>query len=184
MPELRTREQVEEYLRQAGLIPENRAVNIYQTEFAWVCWTPMNPQEQAIALERPGTGGCRIVDARTGVVTGYGSARPPILWGEMYDQSIRTGQPMIAGNQIYPHRWKLTIQQTRQDQTEIEYRVTAESLTEPPEPTTDLQLIVNKETHRYRTNTGEIPPSATHALGWVNVNRQNGIWPEHLTHEY
>lgn len=184
MQELRTKEQVEEYLRQAHIYPQDREIYIYQTEFAWVCWEPMNPSEQDRARRTPGTGGCHIVDARTGVVTSYGTARPPIVWGEMYDEAIRTGEPMVGGGQIYPHRWRLNIQWTQEDPTEIEYLVTVESLTEPPEPTTEIQLIMNKETLHSRTNVSGIPEAANRAIGWVVANRKNKTWPEQLTHEF
>lgn len=103
MQELLTKEQVERYLRQAHKIPENQQMGMRRTEHAWLCWMILTPDQTNQAARTPGTGGCLIVNPLTGVVISYGSAMHPLTWGEMYDQSVRTGEPTPAGAQIYPH---------------------------------------------------------------------------------
>ncbi|MFE5288983.1 hypothetical protein ACFRAQ_28800 [Nocardia sp. NPDC056611] len=185
MQELLTSEQVEQYLRQAHIISEYQQLGMRRMEHAWVCWRILTPDEANQAARTPGTGVCLIVNPITGVVISHGSSMHPLTWGEMYDQSIRTGEPMPAGGQIYPHRWRLNIQRAREDQTEIEYLVTAESLTEPPEPSTELRLIVNRESQQIQTTGNTNPELISRATNAVQgANRQTETWPGYLTIEY
>lgn len=94
MRELLTREQVEQHLRKARIIPQNQRMGMRRTEYAWVCWRILTPDEVNRAARTPGTASCLIVNPLTGVVTSYGGAMHPLTWGEMYDQSVRTGEPM------------------------------------------------------------------------------------------
>ncbi|MFE3188726.1 hypothetical protein ACFXHA_06925 [Nocardia sp. NPDC059240] len=185
MQELHTREQVAAYLREARVYPQDREIGIFQTEFAWVCWMPLTSAEQVVAMRTPGTGGCCIVDARTGVVTSYGAARSWKTWGEMYDESIRTGERLPA-QQVFPRQWRVVFQLITETATELDYRVTTESLTQPPQPTAEYRLTITKQPRGYRTNIpGAFPTDCAMAMSKITMLQKNtGSWPEQGFQEY
>ncbi|MFF2552672.1 hypothetical protein ACFVUS_16825 [Nocardia sp. NPDC058058] len=154
--------------------------HIYQTEYGWVCH-PISSGRDSQNRPHPGQGNF-VVDAETGVVTAHSSLHPQTI-GEQYDEAIRTGQP-VQGRQIHPPRWSVTVQRIREDQTEIEYHVLTRPLLETADPTTDLQLTIDKKTLRSRTNERGIPEPASLAKSWAYANRHNEIWPEQGTFEY
>ena len=181
MPEqYRTQDQVEQYL--ARVFSTNSKFDIYPTRYGWVCRpTPSTegPRNPNLPVE-PGQGSY-VVNAQTGVVTAHPSLHP-ITIGEQYDEAIRTGQP-IPGGQVYPRRWKVTLQRTHEDATEIEYQVMTESLTTPPEPTTEHRLTINKNTLQTRTSVLKVPEASYQAMAWAYEHRTNQTWPENGTYE-
>ena len=81
-----------------------------------------------------------------------------------------------AGRQIYPHQWTITLRRIQENEQTITYQLTAESLTDPPEPTQQHPLTIEKHTHRYDPRD----PLSSTAMAHVRwVSRQNqGVWPE------
>ncbi|MGK8469182.1 hypothetical protein [Nocardia cyriacigeorgica] len=178
-PQFHTREQVEQYLAQ---IYPNQEQTLLETEFGWVARPVLSPDQIA---NGQGVGlGNYVVNKQTGVITAHRSL-PPNLIGEEYDQAIRTGQP-IPGYQVYPPTWRVQVERIRETPEEIEYRVQAQSQTQPPaEPPTDRQLVINKQTHATRTNTRAIHPTVQQATAWIRArSRQNGAWPQTGTFEF
>ncbi|WP_067474558.1 hypothetical protein [Nocardia amamiensis] len=175
MPEFRTREQVEQYLAQ--IFSPDQEYRIYQFEHGWVCRPILTPQQTA---NGQGLGlGNYVVNAKTGVVTAHASLAPTMI-GEMYDEAIRNGQP-VQGYQVYPPQWRVTIERTREDSQEIEYLLRATSLTEPPEPSIEHQLVINKHTLRFSPTDS----TSANAVSWAEMrNRTDGTWPQHGTFEF
>jgi hypothetical protein len=64
---------------------------------------------------------------------------------EKPSEAKRTGQPPPA-RQIYPYQWRITIRRIREDSESIVYQMTALSLHNPPQPTQDHPLTINKQT--------------------------------------
>ncbi|WP_405168219.1 hypothetical protein OG203_11015 [Nocardia sp. NBC_01499] len=176
MPEqLHTKEQVEQYL--ARIFPTTREFRILKIEHGWVCRKVLTPEETA---KGRGLGlGNYVINAQTGVVTAH-SSLPPHVIGQMYDEAIRTGQP-IQGDQVYPPRWRVNIQRTQEDPQQIEYQIEAQSMTQPPEPSIEHRLLINKQTLSYQpTDT-----TSANAVAWAEMrSRVDGTWPDQGTLEY
>jgi hypothetical protein len=86
-----------------------------------------------------------------------------------------------AGRQIYPHQWSITISRIREDEQTIVYQLTAQSLTDPPEPTQQHPLTIHK--HTYTTDpTDWLSTVAMSHAEWVSGLNQ-GVWPEVDTSE-
>lgn len=180
MPEqYRTQDQVEEYL--ARIFGPDTKFSLLRAEHGWVCHPkPAEPRDPGTPPQ-PGQANF-VVNATTGVVTVHSSLSMQMI-GNQYDQAIRSGQP-IPGYQVHPPRWRLTLQRERESEAEIEYRVTAESLTIPSEPTTRDRLTIDKSSLRSRTNRHGIPVHCRYAKAWAYANRSNGVWPESGSFEY
>lgn len=180
-----TAEQVERYL--APLFPVGTRLNLYRSEYGWVL-LPKLPGRDPKPLDRnhPQQGKPTfVVNALTGVVTLHASL-PLRTIGQMYDQAIRDQRPVL-GHQIYPYRWRASVQRIREDESTIEYRVTAESLSVPTEPAEEPLLIITKHPFDLRTDSpeGAFPESCSRAASWVTMrNRADQTWPEHGTFDY
>ncbi|MET8877009.1 hypothetical protein [Nocardia sp. NPDC004604] len=175
MPEqFQTEEQVQQYL--ARIFPSQQFEAMIPFEHGWVCRPKLTPEE--IARGQDLGLGSYVVNRQTGVVTVHTSLHPFTI-GEMYDEAIRTGQP-VQGLQIYPPQLRTSIQRTHEDSQTIQYHVRTESLTQPPEPTTEFQLTINKNTFTFQP-TGS---TAARAVSWADWRRnQDGTWPELGTFE-
>ncbi|WP_249040511.1 hypothetical protein [Nocardia cyriacigeorgica] len=181
MPEtLETPEQVREYLARA--LRTDRKFRVLPTQYAWVVQGVLTPEERASGQ---GLGlGNYVVNRQTGVITAHSSLAPQTI-GEMYDEAIRTGQP-VRGYQVYPATWRVHIERTRETPAEIEYQIQAESLTMPPaEPPVQRLLTINKQTLSYHTDTRATHVTCREAMGWAEArSRQNGTWPPTGTFEF
>ncbi|MEV0296678.1 hypothetical protein [Nocardia sp. NPDC050710] len=103
--------------------------------------------------------------------------------GEDYDAAIQAGRP-VQGYQVYPPTWRVHISVIWERPAEIMYRVRAESLTQPPQPPVDHELTINKNNHRYYTETPAIHVTCREAAGWAQARSQNGTWPQTETFEF
>ncbi|MEV4153888.1 hypothetical protein AB0J48_12775 [Nocardia salmonicida] len=172
-PQLRTAEQVREYLAQ---IFPTREFSLLQSRHAWICREILTPTE---IEEGTGLGlASYAVDKETGVVTTQSSLALTTI-GETYDTAIETGTP-IQAEQIYPPLNRLTLQQIRQDPETIEYLVTVESMATTPPTREDLSLTIDKVTLETTPYTPLAPMVAARAA-WSR--QRNGTWPTTETFE-
>lgn len=179
-PPFRTSNQVVQYLREP-FGPEAQ-FSLLETEFGWVCRPILTQQEIAAGM---GLGlGNYVVNKQTGVITEHRSL-PPELIGQEYDQAIRSGQP-VQGARVYPPTWNVQIQATRETPTDIEYRVQARSLTNPPaEPPIDHLLLIDKQTFHMVTNVQVIHPACSEAAAWAeDQSQETGTWPQAGTFQF
>lgn len=105
---------------------------------------------------------------------------PTDLIAQEYAEAKRMGRP-VPGRQIYPPQWRITIRRIRQDQDRIEYQLTAESLTDPPEPTQQHPLTIQKQTFLHEPTDWLSSVAVSHAE-WMSRQNQ-GAWPEVDTSE-
>jgi hypothetical protein len=166
--ELETTEQVRQYLAQ--LKPTLR-FNIHPFESGWICMEDIPPQEN---LTRGLGMASLIIDKETGVVT-VQSSQPMDLVAREYTDAKRMGRP-LPGRQIYPYRWTITLHRIREDTDTIVYQMTAESLTETPEPTRQHRLTIEKLTKACDPRDPLSRRAMAH-LEWVTLQNQ-GRWPE------
>ncbi|WP_084499205.1 hypothetical protein [Nocardia gamkensis] len=176
MPEqYRTRGQVEQYL--ARIFNPDREYQLYQFENGWVCHSILTPEEIAAGL---GLGATKLViDSETGVVIEYPSWSTRMVMDD-YAEAKRTGRPPMGG-QVYPPTWRVNISRTQEDSQEIEYLLQATSLTEPPEPSIEHQLVINKNTLWFSPTDS----TSANAVSWAEMrNRTDGTWPQLGTFEF
>ena len=106
---------------------------------------------------------------------------PEMMVAEAFTKFKETGINK-GGRQIYPHRWRIAIHRTAEDQETITYQLTATSLANPPEATQVHPLIIEKLTHGVEPRD-ELSRIARSHAEWMS--RQNdGIWPEAGTTQY
>ncbi len=163
-----TREQALEYLAQ---IQPGVTFTVHPFESGWICKEDIPPEEN---LERGLGMASLIIDKQTGVVT-VQSSLPMDLIAQEYAEDKRMGRP-VPGRQIYPHQWEVTVRRIREDQDRIEYQLTAESLTDPPEPTQQHPLTIEKQTFLHEPTDWLSSVAMSHAE-WVSRQNQ-GLWPE------
>ncbi|MCX4093053.1 hypothetical protein [Nocardia sp. alder85J] len=173
-PQLHTMEQVREYLTYA--FPSQRFEAIIPSRHGWICRPELTTEETA---QGHGLGLSNYaVHRETGIVTVHASL-DPVTIGEMYDQAISTGQP-VQGAQIYPPLTRTIIQRAHETATTIRYLVRTESLSRPPEPSTEFQLTIDKNSLNY--HPADTIAAAT--TSWVDWKRsQIGTWPDQGTFE-
>ncbi|OKH85589.1 hypothetical protein EB75_19660 [Mycobacterium sp. ST-F2] len=169
MPELETREQALAYL--AEMSP-TETFRVYPFEHGWVCTKVPTPQQVSSGAT---VGMARLViDSQTGNVYVYPSLPVPMV-AEMHSEGKRTGRNK-AGEPIYPHRWRITMDKTLEDDATVEYQMTVESLTDPPEPNQRFPMTINKQTFHVQ------PPGRLTRRAMAraeSLSRQNqGVWPE------
>ena len=168
MVELDTAEQARAYLAQ---IHPNIPYAIHPFENGWVAKEILPPKEN---LTR-GLGMANlIIDNETGVVTVQSSLATRTV-AEQYAEAKRTGKP-LPGRQIYPYRWSISLSRIREDEETIVYQMTAESLTDPPEPTQQHPLTIEKRTYKSDPTDSLSAVAMSHAE-WVSRQNQ-GVWPE------
>lgn len=171
--ELNTPQEAQAYLATIAPGPHD----LYPFEMGWVCTPRFGPGEltpsQMLGLAR------LVIDSQTGVVTEHPSLSPPMI-AEAYVEAKRSGQP--AGHQIYPPQWRIALRRTREDPETIEYLMTAVSLTEPPEPTVEHPITVDKASQLTEPPDNLSVVAASQAI-WVSQQNQ-GAWPERATTEF
>lgn len=173
MVNLETREQALGYLEE---IFPSRTYQVFPMDRGWIC-TPVLTSEETQTGKAVGLG--RIVlDAETGTVTGYPSW-PVAMVANAHVEARRTGQP--KGQQLYPHRWRITMRRLQEDSESITYSVRVLSLKNPAEPPQEYPLTINKHT-LVREPTDTLASVATSYAEWSSRQNQ-GIWPEEATTE-
>jgi hypothetical protein len=174
MADLETREQALAYLAQMS---PTETYHVEPFPNGWVCTKVLSP-EQIAAGE--GLGLARLViDSQTGTIYVYPSWSETMVV-EAFTEFKQTGVNR-AGRQIYPHQWSITISRIREDEQTIVYQLTAQSLTDPPEPTQQHPLTIHK--HTYTTDpTDWLSTVAMSHAEWVSGLNQ-GVWPEVDTSE-
>lgn len=168
MPEVNTEEQALALL--ARMHPDT-TYRAYPFESGWICLEEIPPQEM---LTRGLGLASLIVDKDTGIVT-VQSSLPMDVVAQQYAEAKRTGAP-TPGMQVYPPRWRIALLRTREDDTAIEYDMTATSLTDPPEPSRRHPLVIEKATLRHEP-TDRLSATAMAHAEWTSRNH-DGIWPE------
>jgi len=166
--ELETREQALEYLTQ---VQPGVTFDLYQFQSGWIGMEAIPPEE---TLGRGLGMASLILDKETGVVT-VQSSLPMDLVAQEYAEAKRTGQP-LPGRQIYPYQWTITVRRIQEDGQTITYQMTAESLTDPPEPTQRHPLTIEKHTLATDPTDWLSSVAMSHAE-WVSRQNQ-GVWPE------
>ena len=169
MAELETTEQAVAYLAQMS---PTETFHVQPFRSGWVATKVLTP-EQMTSGEAVGLAHL-VIDSETGIVYQYPS------WSEMMVADAHTAFKQTgvnrAGRQIYPYQWMITLQRTQENEQTITYQLTAESLTDPPEPTRQHPLTIEKHTHLYDPRD---PLSSTAMAHFRWVSRQNqGVWPE------
>ncbi|MFJ2665190.1 hypothetical protein ACIO14_12625 [Nocardia fluminea] len=172
-PQLRTAEQVRDYLAQ---VFPGREFSLLQSRYAWICREILTPAEIAEGTDLGLAS--YAVDKQTRVVTTQSSLALTTV-GEMYDAAIETGTP-IQAEQVYPPLNRLTLQQIRHDPETIEYLVTVESMAATPPTREDLNLTIDKVTLEATPYTPLAPMVAARAA-WSR--QRNGTWPTTETFE-
>ena len=172
MAELETAEQVTAYLAEMSPSVE---YHVQPFPSGWLCTRVLSREE----MERDaGLGLARlVVDSETGIVYVYPSWSE-LMVVEAFTEFKQTGVNR-AGRRIYPYQRSIAIHRIREDETTIEYQLTAESLNDPPEPTQHISMTVEKRTLAYepRNSFTRVAISRTEAESRSN----QGIWPETAT---
>ena len=172
MVELETTDQVRAYLAEMSPTETFRLRRFPQ---GWEATTVLS-QEQLEA--GAGLGLARlIVDSETGIVYQYPSWSSTMVI-EAFTEFKATGVNQTS-RQIYPYQWTITIQRTTEDDQTIVYQLTATSLTDPPEPTQQYPLTINKRT--YATEPTNSQTSVAMAFAEAESRRNNGAWPETIS---
>jgi hypothetical protein len=168
MAELETREQALAYLAQMS---PTETFQVQPFQSGWVATKVLSPDQMtsgaAVGLAR------LVIDSETRIIYQYPSWSTTMV-AEAHTTAKQTG--VKRGRQIYPYQWMITLQRTQENEQTITYQLTAESLTDPPEPTRQHPLTIEKHTHRYDPRD----PLSSTAMAHVRwVSRQNqGVWPE------
>jgi hypothetical protein len=171
MPDLDTTEQALAYL--AEMSP-TETFRLRRFPHGWVASTVLS-QEQIEA--GAGLGLAQLaIDSTTGIVYQYPSWSSQMVI-EAFTEFKETGNR--TGRQIYPHQWEITIQRTAEDDQTIVYHLTAQSLTDPPDPAQEYPLSINK--HTFMTEPNNFLTNVAISLAEWESRRNNGIWPETAT---
>lgn len=169
MVELKTREQALAYLAQMS---PTETFEVQPFENGWVC-TKVLPPEQISSSRRVGLARL-VIDSETAKIYQYPS------WSTAMVAEAHTTFKQIginrAARQIYPHQWEITVRRVKEDLETILYQLTARSLTDPPEPTREHQLTINKMGPTYHPTDPLSSAAMVHAR-WVSRQNQ-GVWPE------
>ncbi|SCX12673.1 hypothetical protein [Mycolicibacterium fluoranthenivorans] len=174
MAELETREQALAYLAQMS---PTETFHVHPVSKGWVATKVLSPEQmatgQSVGLAR------LVIDSETGIIYQYPSWSETMV-AEAYTTFKETGFNR-GGTRIYPYQSRITIQRVREDAQTIVYQMTVESLTDPPEPTQQSQLTIEKATFAHEPR-GWLASVATSHAEWLS--RQNrGVWPEVATTE-
>lgn len=174
MPELRTPQQVRDYLEQARVL--HREYRLYPFEYGWVISPELTQQEQ----DRDDwvTLSILVLDSRTGQIWQLPS------WPEeqgmaAYRKVVEQGAT-VPGHQIYPHRIRVHLRLIRDEPEQAEYEVAIESLESPKQHERVYPLTIDKQTLRgHPTDTW-----SAMATVWAAGNRTGQSWPETGMFEY
>ncbi|MCP9273839.1 hypothetical protein [Mycolicibacterium arenosum] len=172
MTQLETTKQAVAYL--AEMSPDV-TYRVNRFPLGWVCAKVLSREETA---RDQGLGLAKLViDSETGIVYVYPS------WSEMMVAEAFTEfketEVDRAGRRIYPHQWNITIQRTAEDDQTIAYQLTAQSLTDPPEPTQQFPLTIDKRT--YATDPTNPLTNVALSRAEAESRRNQGVWPETAT---
>lgn len=141
----------------------------------WVCTKVLSQEEmsrdQGLGLAR------LVIDSETGIIYVYPSWSETMV-AEAFTEFKQTGVNR-AGRRIYPYQWSITIRRTAEDDQTIVYQLTAQSLIDPPEPTQQFPLTIQKHTLRYEPKNPLTRVAISRAEAESRQNR--GAWPETAT---
>lgn len=170
-PELETTEQALAYLAQMS---PTETFHAQPFPHGWVCTKVLSPEQmssgQAVGLARV------VIDSETGTVYQYPSWSEAMV-ADAHTTFKQTG--IKQASQIYPYQWAITMRRLREDDETIVYQMTAESLTDPPEPGEQHPLTI--ETHTLATDpTDWLSGVAMSHAEWMSRQNQ-GVWPEVAT---
>jgi hypothetical protein len=172
MPELRTKEQALAYL--AEMSP-TETFHVQPFQHGWICTKVLSPEQMtsgaAVGLAR------LVIDSATGIVWVYPSWSETMV-AQAYTEFKETGVNR-AGRQIYPHQWRINLRRIREDEQTIVYQMRAESLTEPPEPTQEHPLTIEKRTYMHEPRDALSSMAMSYAE-WMS-RQNNGVWPDVAT---
>ena len=175
MAELETREQALAYL--ATMSP-TETFEVQPFPDGWLCTKVLSPEQlnsgAAVGLAR------LVIDSETGIVYVYPSWSGTMV-AEAHTTFKHTGVNR-AGRRIYPYQWRLTVRRIREDEETVVYQLTAQSSTEPPEPTREYPLTIEKHTYLYDPRDSLSSAAMSHAR-WVS-GRNQGVWPQEDTSDY
>ena len=172
MAELETKEQALAYLAQMS---PTETYQVQPFPNGWVCTKVLSPEEMnsgaGVRLAR------LVIDSDTAIIYVYPSWSTTMV-AEAHTAFKQTGANRAA-RQIYPHQWSITVQRIREDEETIVYHLTAESLTDPPEPTQEFPLTIHK--HTYTTDPTDWLSTVAMSRA-ESASRQNqGVWPDTAT---
>jgi hypothetical protein len=171
MPELHAEEQALAYL--AEMSP-SETFQTYPFDHGWVCTKVLTPEQIA---QGQNLGAARLViDSDTGIIYGYPSW-PIDLIMEHHGEFKKTGVNRVA-RQIYPHQTRITLQRISEDDQAITYRMTVDWLTEPPKPSQQYDLTLDKRTNMYHP-TSTMAAVAASRVRWIE--QRDGTWPKTAT---
>ena len=169
MAELETTEQAQAYLAQMS---PTETFHVQPFQSGWVATKVLTPEQMtsgdAVGLAH------LVIDTETGIVYQYPSWSETMV-ADAHTEFKQTGVNR-AGRQIYPYQWTITVQRIQENDQTITYQLTAESLTDPPKPTQQHPLTIEKHTHRYDPRDSLSSTAMVHAR-WVSRQNQ-GVWPE------
>jgi hypothetical protein len=168
MAELETREQVLAYLAQMS---PTETFQVQPFQSGWVATKVLTPEQMqsgaAVGLAR------LVIDSETGIVYQYPSWSSTMV-AEAHTTAKQTG--VKRGRQIYPYQWTITVRRIQENEQTIVYQMTAESLTDPPEPTQQHPLTIEKHTHLCDPRDPLSRVAMSH-VRWVS-RQSEGVWPE------
>ena len=171
MPLIPTREAAIEIL--TSVMPAHRGYRARTFEHGWVLRAIHTNTEaqQGLTVGSP----AYVVDSETGYIYMYPSWAVTMVI-KAYLEYKQTGHK-TAGRQIYPYQWQISPQKLREDDQTIEYQMTARSLTDPPEPTIEHPITLEKDGYRNRPTDSMSAAEASH-VRWIAMNRNKGSWPQ------
>lgn len=172
MAELDTPDQALAYLAQ---IDPDTSYEIVPFEMGWIC-SPI----LASSTGSEAVGSTKLViDSQSGAVLEFPSWSTEMV-AQDYIEAKRTGQPPPA-RQIYPYQWNLAIRRIREDPASVVYQMTATSLTDPPLPTQDHPLTIDKQT---LLNDPTDTLSSVARAHLIQLQQSRGTWPEETTKQF
>jgi hypothetical protein len=168
MTKLDTREQALGYLAQMS---PTETFRLNPFPGGWGA-TPVLPHDQMTSSAAVGLA-LLVIDSETGIIYQYPSWSTTRV-AEAHTMFMQTGENR-AGRQIYPYQWTITIQRVPESGERIVYQVTAESLTEPPEPMQQHPLTIEKLDQTWEPRDHLSTVATVHAR-WLS-RQNNGEWP-------
>ncbi|MFD4355413.1 hypothetical protein ACFWPX_22855 [Nocardia sp. NPDC058518] len=163
-----TEEAIDYLTRTVGIYPH---FDIDQFEHGWLVVPCPSPEEEAAGVWMLGYTQ-RIVDARTGVITEFGSSASPTEAIRQYSAFVEDGTPM-SGIQIYPHRTEIHVHRIEETPTVIEYFTQVRDIgsgeTQPA-----FILTINKQTRHFEPTDA----ASRTIFDWATMSFETDrVWP-------
>lgn len=172
MPELQTREQALAYLAEYS---STESFQLYPFQYGWVVVTQLSQEDM---VSGRGLGLAKMaLDRETGQLFVYPSWSVDMVI-EAFTEMKQTGVNRVA-RQVYPYQERVHLRLIRETAETVEYEMTVTSLTDPPKPTEQRAVTLQKNSGMY-SPTDSTAALANSYVRWVARNNQ-GIWPEEVT---